>query len=108
MNEKYKESVKLSEKTLKDVDKWSDEDLPNRPEVVANLHSLMGNAYLELQNYGKAEEQHKLDYEIATQQYAEVGIGIVFETFGLGFWLLIYYTTQLMFCLEIHISNLVL
>ena len=66
--EKYKESLKLAEKTLKEVEKWSDEDLPNRPEVVANLHSLMGNAYLELQNYAKAQEHHNKDYEIATQK----------------------------------------
>ena len=68
VNEKYKESIKLSDKVLNDVSKWSDEDLPNRSEVIANVHSLMGNAYLELQNYAKAQHHHNLDYEIATQQ----------------------------------------
>jgi len=65
---KHAESLKLGEKTLKDVEKWADEDVNNRPEMVANLHSLIGNAHLEMGNYTKALHHHNIDNEIATQQ----------------------------------------
>ncbi len=65
---KFEESLKLAKKTLKEVEKWSDEDLSNRQEVVANLHSSMGNAYLEMGNYNKALEHHNRDMEIAKQK----------------------------------------
>lgn len=58
----------MAKKAMKDVDKWSEQDLPNRPEFVANLHSAMGNAYLELGNYNQALDHHNVDKEIAGQQ----------------------------------------
>ena len=44
------------------------QDVPNREEVVANLHSLIGNAYLELGDFTKAKHHHNKDREIAEQQ----------------------------------------
>lgn len=65
---RYEDSLKLAKRTLKEVDKWSDDDLPNRPEVVANLHSCHGNAHLELGGYAKALHHHTVDNEIGEQQ----------------------------------------
>ena len=53
---------------MKEVDKLSDDDLQNRPEVVASLHSCLGNAHLELGQYSKALEHHCKDQEIGNQQ----------------------------------------
>ena len=55
----------MSKKTLKEVNKLSDNDLPNRQEIVANLHSCLGNAYLELGEYKKALQHHEKDKQIA-------------------------------------------
>jgi hypothetical protein len=50
------------------VNKWSDDELSNRNQVVANLYSLIGNAHLELSDYGKANENHQKDLDISTEQ----------------------------------------
>lgn len=65
---RYEDSLKLARKTLKEVNKFCDKVLPNRPEVVANLHSCHGNAYLELGDYKKALYHHTQDNEIGNQQ----------------------------------------
>ena len=44
------------------------QEIRNREEVAANLHSLIGNAYLEMGDFAKAKEHHKKDREIAQQQ----------------------------------------
>ena len=36
-----------------------------RREVVANVHSYMGNAYLEMGEYEKALENHQKDFDFA-------------------------------------------
>ena len=53
---------------MKEVDKWSEDDIPNRAEVVASLHSCIGNAQLELGDYDKALHHHEKDLEIAKQK----------------------------------------
>ena len=67
---RYEESLKQAKKVLKTVQDWSDEEIPNRSEVVANLHSCIGNAHLELGNNSKALEHYESDHEIAKQRYA--------------------------------------
>ena len=61
----YERSLKLARKVLRDIENWTDDDLHNKPEMVATLHSSMGNAYLELGQYEKALKEHNKDLEIA-------------------------------------------
>ena len=63
----YEEALSISKKTLKEVGKLTDTELPNRHEIVANLHSCLGNAHLELGQYKKALQHHNKDKEIADQ-----------------------------------------
>ncbi len=65
---RYEEALKKAKKLLREVENMSDDDIPNRAEVVANLHSCIGNAYLEMGNTNKAMEHHKKDLEIAEQK----------------------------------------
>ncbi|KAK2191054.1 hypothetical protein NP493_60g01047 [Ridgeia piscesae] len=65
---KHEKSLKLAKRTLKTVENWSDDDVANRAEVVANLHSCIGNAYLELGKNNKALEHYERDFEIAKQK----------------------------------------
>ncbi|ELU16005.1 hypothetical protein CAPTEDRAFT_154109 [Capitella teleta] len=65
---RHEDSLKQAKKVLKEIEKWSDDDISNRSEVVANLHSCIGNAYLELEEYSFALSHHNKDNEIATQK----------------------------------------
>ena len=65
---KFEQSLKQAKKVLKEVEKWSDDEVTNRPEVVANLHSCIGNSYLEMGEYQKSLDHHTVDSEIANQK----------------------------------------
>ena len=69
--ERFEDSLKKAKRTLKTVENASDDDLPNRQEIAATLHSYLGNAYLEMQknDYDKALEHFNKDLEIAKQKW---------------------------------------
>nr|KAG5713745.1 hypothetical protein BaRGS_024372 [Batillaria attramentaria] len=60
-NGKYEQSLQKSQKTLKKVDLWGADQVKNKPAVVANLYSCMGNAYLEMGKFKEALECHNKD-----------------------------------------------
>lgn len=62
---KYSASLKLCKQVLRTVEHWSDSDLPNKAEVLANLHSYMGNACLETGETKQALEHHQMDLRLA-------------------------------------------
>ncbi|XP_013421204.1 tetratricopeptide repeat protein 25 isoform X2 [Lingula anatina] len=64
---KHEESLKLSKKLLKSLDHMSDSDVKNKPDILANIHSCTGNAYLELNQYPQALEHHQKDYDLAEE-----------------------------------------
>ncbi|XP_052806626.1 outer dynein arm-docking complex subunit 4-like [Mya arenaria] len=61
---RYTEALRRSEKCMATVQKFSEEDVPNKTEVIANLNSCLGNAYLELGDYGKSLASHEMDLQI--------------------------------------------
>ena len=58
----------MAKRTLERVEKLSDKEVHNRLELIANIHSCLGNAYLETANYDKALEHHTIDYDIANEK----------------------------------------
>lgn len=60
-----KESLKLANETLDAVEQMPLEGLPNREDVMANLHSCIGNAFLEMNDYEMALHHHQEDFDIA-------------------------------------------
>ncbi|XP_012939490.1 tetratricopeptide repeat protein 25 isoform X2 [Aplysia californica] len=68
---KYEESLEKSKKTLKRVEETSEDSLKNKPDVMANLYSCMGNAYLEMNMYADALSCHKKDLSIAKDNNLE-------------------------------------
>lgn len=58
-------SLKQAEGTLRQIKSMNDKAIPNKQEVLANLHSCIGNALLEMDNPGKALESHKKDLSIS-------------------------------------------
>ena len=63
------ESLKQAENTLKQVKGMNDAALPNKQEVIANLHSCIGNALLEMDEPAKSLENHKKDLNISKKMY---------------------------------------
>ncbi len=63
-------SLKLAQSTLRDVEASNQNSLSNRDEIIANLHSCIGNALLDLKKPTKALKHHNKDLEISTKKYA--------------------------------------
>ncbi|XP_021361943.1 tetratricopeptide repeat protein 25-like [Mizuhopecten yessoensis] len=61
---KYQESLKKAQRCLSTVENFTEDQVPNKLEVIANLHSCIGNAYLEMGQFDKALEHHQLDYNM--------------------------------------------
>lgn len=50
------------------VENASDEEIQNKPELIASLYSSIGNAYLELSKTEKAMEFHQKDLDLAREK----------------------------------------
>ncbi|NXT20462.1 TTC25 protein, partial [Syrrhaptes paradoxus] len=61
------ESCKKAEQVLKTIQGWSEEDVPNKNELIGNLHSCMGNAQLAMGQLEAALQSHRKDLELARQ-----------------------------------------
>lgn len=62
------ESLMQAEQVMKKVQSLSNEDLPNKLEFVASLHSCIGNAQLELGEAEEALAHHLQDLKIAEEK----------------------------------------
>lgn len=62
------ESCKKAERVLKRIQGWSDDEVPNKNELIGNLHSCIGNAQLEMGQMEAALQSHKMDLEFARQK----------------------------------------
>ncbi|XP_041942598.1 outer dynein arm-docking complex subunit 4 isoform X1 [Alosa sapidissima] len=61
------ETLKRASEVLKVVQGWTEEALPNKREILGNLHSCIGNALMDLGDMEKALDHHHKDLELATQ-----------------------------------------
>lgn len=61
-------SLQKAEKVLKKVLEWGCDEVPNRDELLGNLHSCIGNAQLELGQTAAALQSHRRDLDIAREQ----------------------------------------
>ncbi|XP_061082451.1 outer dynein arm-docking complex subunit 4 isoform X2 [Conger conger] len=61
------ESLKKAQRVLKTVERWSEETVPNKKEVLGNLHSCIGNALIDLEDMDGALESHKKDLDLSRQ-----------------------------------------
>ncbi|XP_030321842.1 tetratricopeptide repeat protein 25 isoform X2 [Calypte anna] len=65
------ESCKKAKRLLRTIQEWSDEDVPNKNELIGNLHSCIGNAQLEMGQVEAALKSHRTDLEVARQNWEE-------------------------------------
>ncbi|KAJ8364558.1 hypothetical protein SKAU_G00133890 [Synaphobranchus kaupii] len=61
------EGLKKARRVLKTVERCSEEAVPNKKEVLGNLHSCIGNALIDLEDMDGALDSHKRDLDLARQ-----------------------------------------
>ncbi|KAM9255162.1 outer dynein arm-docking complex subunit 4 [Cariama cristata] len=61
------EGCQKAERVLKTIQRWSEDEVPNKKELIGTLHSCMGNAQLEMGHLEAALQSHKMDLEFARQ-----------------------------------------
>ncbi|XP_061199201.1 outer dynein arm-docking complex subunit 4 [Neopsephotus bourkii] len=61
------ESCKKAKRLLRKVQGWSEDELPNRKELMADLYSRIGKAQLEMGQMEAALQSHSMDLELARQ-----------------------------------------
>uniref|UniRef100_A0A8B9FEN1 Outer dynein arm-docking complex subunit 4 n=1 Tax=Amazona collaria TaxID=241587 RepID=A0A8B9FEN1_9PSIT len=61
------ESCKKAKRVLRKVQGWSEDELPNRNELIADLYSRIGKAQLEMGQMEAALQSHQMDLEFARQ-----------------------------------------
>lgn len=68
-----KDALKQSQRVMKTVEGWKDEEAEDKQEFIANLNSCMGNAYLDMGNMSKSEDHHKKDLRISRDNNSDEG-----------------------------------
>ncbi|XP_055874374.1 outer dynein arm-docking complex subunit 4-like isoform X1 [Biomphalaria glabrata] len=68
---RYQDSLDKCKLTIKRVEKMPEESLKNKPSVLANLYSAMGNAYLEQGKYTQALDWHNKDLDLAKENHLD-------------------------------------
>ncbi|XP_030206192.1 outer dynein arm-docking complex subunit 4 isoform X2 [Gadus morhua] len=64
-------SLKEARHVMRTVQGWPEEDLPNRNEVLANLHSCIGNALMDLGKMDQALTQYQKSLQLAIHRWEE-------------------------------------
>ncbi|KAM4691884.1 outer dynein arm-docking complex subunit 4 [Rhinophrynus dorsalis] len=58
-------SCKKANQVLKNIQRWTTDDVPNKQELIGNLHSCIGNAQMDMGQMESALQSHKKDLNIA-------------------------------------------
>ncbi|XP_038018764.1 tetratricopeptide repeat protein 25 isoform X2 [Motacilla alba alba] len=61
------ESCRKAERLLKKIQAWSENEVPNKNELIGNLHSFIGNAQLAMGQMEAALRSHRMDLDCARQ-----------------------------------------
>ncbi|XP_071822237.1 outer dynein arm-docking complex subunit 4-like isoform X3 [Apostichopus japonicus] len=77
-----KKALKQAQKVLKMVEGWDEGDVPDKQELIANLHSCIGNAYLDLNKMPDALHHHQKDLELSKQNDNEDGKSRALDNLG--------------------------
>ncbi|KAK9396852.1 tetratricopeptide repeat protein 25 [Crotalus adamanteus] len=75
-------SCQKAEQVLKKIQSWSDDEIPNRSELVGNLYSCIGNAHIEMGNMMAALQSHRLDLDIAKENNLTDAISRALDNIG--------------------------
>ncbi|XP_068774834.1 outer dynein arm-docking complex subunit 4 isoform X2 [Struthio camelus] len=76
------ESCNKAEHVLKTIQGWSDDEVPNKNELIGNLHNCIGNAQIEMGQMDAALQSHKTDLEFARQNNLPDAISRALDNIG--------------------------
>lgn len=79
---RYSEVIKRSQNCIAVVETFSASELSKKFEVIANLHSFLGNAYLEMMCYTKAIRHHRLDHELGKKYKITAAVSRSLDNIG--------------------------
>ncbi|XP_066192677.1 outer dynein arm-docking complex subunit 4 [Sylvia atricapilla] len=76
------ESCRKAERLLKRIQAWSENEVPNKCELIGNLHSCIGNAQLAMGQMEAALRSHKMDLDCARQNALTDGVSRALDHIG--------------------------
>ncbi|NXQ41623.1 TTC25 protein, partial [Catharus fuscescens] len=76
------QSCRKAERLLKKIQMWSEEEVPNKNELIGNLHSLIGNAQLAMGQMEAALRSHKMDLDCARQNALTDAVSRALDNIG--------------------------
>ncbi|CAF0989858.1 unnamed protein product [Brachionus calyciflorus] len=79
---KHAESLDKSNRLMVYVNKSPDSQLTDKKSIISNIHSSIGNAYLEMGKYELALQNHQKDLEISKDSDNKEGISRAYENLG--------------------------
>ena len=65
---KHAESLEKANRLMAYVNRIPDSQLSSKKEIISNIYSNIGNAYLELGQYDNALQAHQKDLEISKEK----------------------------------------
>lgn len=75
-------SLKLAQILMKTVEDADPASLPNKGDIIANVHSCIGNAFVEMENLNKALKHHQKDLEMSKKSKSQEGISRGLDNVG--------------------------
>ncbi|RLV91339.1 hypothetical protein DV515_00014132 [Chloebia gouldiae] len=80
---KNMEDIELkAERLLKKIQAWSEDEVPNKNELIGNLHSCIGNAQLAMGQMEAALRSHKMDLDCARQNVLTEAMSRALDNIG--------------------------
>ncbi|KAL5010823.1 hypothetical protein ScPMuIL_013128 [Solemya velum] len=79
---RHQEAIKKGKKCLQAIERFSDNDLSDRNELISNLHSCLGNCFLDQGSYAKSLEHHEKDYNIGLKQNIDEAVSRGLDNIG--------------------------
>ncbi|XP_053821468.1 outer dynein arm-docking complex subunit 4 [Vidua chalybeata] len=76
------ESCRKAERMLKKIQAWSENEVPNKNELIGNLHSCIGNAQLAMGQMEAALRSHKMDLNCARQNALTDAVSRALDNIG--------------------------
>ncbi|XP_071481076.1 outer dynein arm-docking complex subunit 4-like [Diadema antillarum] len=77
-----RDALRQAQKVLRNVEGWSQDDVPEKQEFIANLHSCIGNAYLDMGKMPDAQQNHQRDLDISKDNDNEEGRSRALDNLG--------------------------
>uniref|UniRef100_A0A8C9MWT5 Outer dynein arm-docking complex subunit 4 n=1 Tax=Serinus canaria TaxID=9135 RepID=A0A8C9MWT5_SERCA len=76
------QSCRKAERLLKKIQAWSENEVPNKHELIGNLYSCIGNAQLAMGQMEAALHSHKMDLECAREHTLTDAISRALDNIG--------------------------